>query len=197
VLRGHTAALNWAAYSPGGGEVITGSDDGTARIWKVALGRQVRVLSQPGEGVAYVAFSPDSRQAVTGGGVARLWNLSTGSAQVLRVPADVIGVGGFSPDGRWFTAGGIEPAAAPPSAWVWDTATGSLLARLVRGHTDTVNSAAFSPDGRSLITASSDGTVLIHSCDALRPVNELLALAAARHYRPLTPLERRQYLNQP
>jgi WD40 repeat protein len=155
------------------------------------------VLTQSGEPVTFVAFSPDGRQAVTGGTVARLWNLSTGSAQVLRVPVNVIGVGGFSPDGRWFTAGGIEREAAPPSAWVWDATTGSLLARLVRGHTDTVNSAAFSPDGRSLITASSDGTVLIHSCDALRPVNELLALAAARHYRPLTPLERRQYLNQP
>ena len=48
------------------------------------------------------------------------------------------------------------------------------------------------PGRRSDQAASSDGTVLIRSCDALRPVDELLALAAGKHNPPLTPQERRQ-----
>ena len=41
---------------------------------------------------------------------------------------------------------------------MWDAATGTLLATC-RGHTSKVVSAAFSPDGSRLVTASSDRTV--------------------------------------
>lgn len=40
---------------------------------------------------------------------------------------------------------------------VWDAYNGSLLAEL-RGHTDRVISATFSPDGQRVITASADNT---------------------------------------
>jgi WD40 repeat protein len=43
------------------------------------------------------------------------------------------------------------------TAWVWDAGSGRPLAKLA-GHTDRVHSAAFSPDGTRIVTASRDGT---------------------------------------
>jgi WD40 repeat protein len=43
---------------------------------------------------------------------------------------------------------------------VWDVATGEALHTLA-GHTDWVTSAAFSPDGQRVVTASDDGTARV------------------------------------
>jgi hypothetical protein len=48
-------------------------------------------------------------------------------------------------------------SAAGKDAYVWDCRSGRLLATL-RGHTDDVWSVAFSPDGKRLISASSDNS---------------------------------------
>lgn len=57
----------------------------------------------------------------------------------------------FSPDGRYLvTAEGL-------SARLLDLATGETL-RVFSGHTDMINPVVFSPDGKSILTGSIDGT---------------------------------------
>ena len=52
-------------------------------------------------------------------------------------------------------------AASPDfTARIWDAATGKELT-VLRGHTDAVRSAAFSPDGTRIVTASDDETARI------------------------------------
>src|SRR5262249_60356554 len=58
----------------------------------------------------------------------------------------------FSRDGARLVSAGED------GAWVWDAATGRVLATC-RGHNDKVLAAAFRPDGARLATASADGTV--------------------------------------
>ena len=70
--------------------------------------------------------------------------------QVLALPDSVIA---FSPDQR------SAVAVHEGTLRVWDTATGKPLTAPMQGHASTVNAAAFSPDGLTLVSAG-DGATL-------------------------------------
>jgi len=56
--------------------VLTGSRDGTARLWNIETGEQIRIFSGHEGWVNSVAFSPDEQYILTSGtdGTARLWD---------------------------------------------------------------------------------------------------------------------------
>jgi WD40 repeat protein len=58
---------------------------------------------------------------------------------------------------------------------VWNVASGQLLATTLQGHTDSVRSAVFSPDGQCIVTASEDQTARVFRVVALSEIAELLA----------------------
>ena len=69
-----------AAFSPDGARIVTGSQDGTARVWDAESGRQIAVLHDGGL-VKTVAFSPDGSRIVTASSRAgRIWNAADGRA---------------------------------------------------------------------------------------------------------------------
>lgn len=113
-------------------------------------------------GVESVAFSPDSRQFLSGGGddkTVRLWDVETrkevrrfeGSTQPVRSVA-------FSPDGRQAISSGWDTANSDFAIRLWEVDTGKELRRLT-GHTGHIWRAAFSPDGSQIISCSQDRTV--------------------------------------
>jgi WD40 repeat protein len=60
--------------------VHTASIDETARLWEVESGKELRRLTGHKGHVAALAFSADSRLALTAGddGIPRLWDVETG-----------------------------------------------------------------------------------------------------------------------
>ena len=65
----------------------------------------------------------------------------------------------FSPDGRWLTTVGGDPAVR-----LWETAHWQK-ARTLRGHTDPITAVDFSPNSRVLATGSRNGEVKLWSLD--------------------------------
>ena len=69
------------AFSPDGQRIVTGSGDGTAKVWDAASGRELLTLKGHSDRVASVAFSPDGQRIVTGSGdeTAKVWEAASGT----------------------------------------------------------------------------------------------------------------------
>jgi WD40 repeat protein/energy-coupling factor transporter ATP-binding protein EcfA2 len=176
VLRKHTDRLGAITLSPDGQTVLTGSYDGTARLWDLATGEPLRVLTGHSEHVVCVAWSPDGGRVATGSwdGTARIWNPATGDCM-----AELTGHSGWvssvawSPDGVHLATGSRDNTAG-----VWEVATGRLMRQLA-GHTDWVRSAEWRPDGRHLLTGSYDNTAAVWDWRTGKVLRELHAHTSA------------------
>jgi WD40 repeat protein len=73
----------------------------------------------------------------------------------------------------------LVTASEDETARVWDTATGIEVTTLY-GHSGPVISAAFSSDGRSVVTVSGDQMARVFRCELCGSVEELLELATKR-----------------
>ncbi len=125
-----------------------------------------------------IAFTPDGSQLVSASEdkTIRVWDVATGKTlrtirgeAALGEPGKIFAMA-LSPDGKLLAAGGwMEKAAANPCCGVirvYDFISGKLVA-LLKGHTSVVDSLAFSPDGRYLISGSDDNTAIVWEIGSL------------------------------
>jgi WD40 repeat protein len=152
ILTGLTYGAASVAFSPDGKTLASGSYDDTIRLWDVATGRTIRILTGH-TGVYTVAFSPDGKTLASGGAddSVRLWDVATG--RTIRILTSHIGEAdsvAFSPDGKILASGNLDHTVR-----LWDVATGRTI-RILTGHTGAVSSVAFSPDGKTLATGTED-----------------------------------------
>jgi len=173
-LRGGVACV---AFSPDGRRLASGtsahlvfappSDDHTIRLWDAETGACLRTLEGHTDGVDAVAFSPDGRRLVSGGGdkTVRLWDAETGAClRTLEGHSEGVRSVAFSPDGRRLASGSCwrtthwQPERDDRSVRLWDAETGACL-RVLEGHAEQVSCVAFSPDGRRLASGSWDFSI--------------------------------------
>jgi tetratricopeptide (TPR) repeat protein len=133
-----------------------------------------------------LVFTSDGKQLVSAGEdkVIRVWDWQTGSTmrtirgQVAPGPEGRIFAIALSPDGRWLAAAGWMAQGFWPRSnevgdiRLYDFATGNLVG-LLRGHGDAVNSLAFLPDGKLLISGSADHTAILWDVGDRRLVHQL------------------------
>ncbi|WP_261556340.1 P-loop NTPase fold protein, partial [Frankia tisae] len=76
----HDGGVLAVAVTPDGQQIITGGDDGTARVWDLADGTPRRRLVGHTAAVHGVAVTPDGAEVVSVGadGTIRVWNLGSG-----------------------------------------------------------------------------------------------------------------------
>jgi WD40 repeat protein/Flp pilus assembly protein TadD len=129
--------------------ILTGSWDGTARLWDAASGLPLEPPIRNPDSVRSAAFSPDGRTILTGcqDPTARLWDAATGT-QVGR-PLEHRGTvfsAVFSANGRSLLTGSRDGLAR-----LWDGEVGQPLGRVL-DYGSLMWPVAFSRDGKTILT---------------------------------------------
>jgi WD40 repeat protein len=154
------------------------------RLWPVAFGiSESRRFDGHQLPVDALEFSPDGRYVLSGGrdDAMRLWDIHTGEeVRHFDGQASPVRCMAFSSDGSRMASGcgdrhlatGKPPGFTDCTVGLWDVATGQELSRF-GGHTDQVNTVAFSPDGRYLASAGADGSLCLLDGNTLHEVRRL------------------------
>lgn len=122
-------------------------------------------------GVNTVAWSPDGKYLVSGGGdlTIQVWDSTTGTTQVTMPIGQIVYAVAWSPDGKrvisgndgtFFSTSGYSIADGP-SAQVFDVGTGRQVLQFT--DQDFVDAAAWSPDGKQIATGGRDRHLVLPS----------------------------------
>jgi WD40 repeat protein len=155
---GNTTLLNHGGYA----KTTTFSPDGrylvscgsSLTLWDLKNGGDERALSVPVQSINTVEISPDGRTlalAPQSDGEIVLWNLEQSKMGTIPLKSErpILSLA-FSPDGHYLAAGDIGDNA---SVMIWDLDRGLLTLRF-RWPFGPLKAIKFSPDGKSLATAS-------------------------------------------
>jgi WD40 repeat protein/energy-coupling factor transporter ATP-binding protein EcfA2 len=161
--RDDRGAINAVAFDPSGKMLLTGSDDGTARLYDAQTGDPKAVLSrstaagaagnQPG--VVSALFSPSSNCIATtySDGSVSFWTLNGDAIAELRARGGNAGAADFSPDGSLFITG-----ARDGDLFVWHPP--STLVRADAAQAGSIDSITVDGQG-DILTASRDGSAAL------------------------------------
>ena len=176
-VRGDWFAL---AFTPNGKFAATGlwfpplrmdgelpPSEPTVHVWDVSAGKRVKSLRKSASPIVRLMFSPDGETLAVIGFPARLelWHLPTGRLlremnliNLVDVPRTfVMPTVAFAPHGQWLAFTHQEGEIV-----LLETMTGKEILTL-RGHEGYVNSLAFAPDSRRLLSGGRDTTALLWS----------------------------------
>ena len=158
------AKFQVSAFSPDGNTLAIGDWLGIW-LWDITT-RPYKFKEIDTQSIDSIAFSPDGKAIASGrrNGKVILWDAISGEKIATFIGHTSYNRGiairsiAFSPDGKMIASGG--------SYWedktvrLWDVATATEHATLT-AHTGSITGVTFSPDGRTLASASRDGTVLL------------------------------------
>jgi len=156
-LSGHQDAVLAVAFSPDGDTLVSGSGDRAIKLWDVQTGRVLRTLTGHRGDIFSVAFHPDGKRIASGSGdrTCKVWNFATGKVERTLDCGAAVKSLSFRADGTLLAAGSGGFYRRRGTVRVWKVADGALKYEL-RGHKNWINSIQFSPDGKTLATASKE-----------------------------------------
>lgn len=155
-FEGHTGFIESICYSPNGKYIVSGSEDKTIKLWEAATGECIKTLSGHTSPVYAVAYSLDGKTVASGSfdHIIKIWKVATGECVKTLKAKMVVTSLSYSPDGAYLAS----------SFWdneikLWDIATEECI-KTFGGHTNSIYSVCYSPNGKYLATGSADGVKL-------------------------------------
>ncbi len=182
-----TAAIK---FNANGTRAITGSSYyGRITLWDVSTGQQLQSYAYPFLGPTFaISFGP-GETTILGAGITDLYLWDKQSNEIIRYypgHSQWSWSLDLSSDYKYVISGGNDG-----NLILWDFATGQLLHRL--NFSQSVNSVAFNPDGRTAYAVTRDGQ-LVEWRVADKTLPELLDwIVVNRYLRELTCAEKLQY----
>lgn len=151
------------SISSDGKQIVSGSWDGTLKIWDADNGNEIRTLSGHQDRVQSVCFSPDGRLIASGSydKTIKIWDATSGTEmQTLSGHQNTVQSICFSPDGKQIASGSWDNTIK-----IWYVGS-DVEPRTLIGHQNYVLSVCFSSDGRRIISGSQDKTIKIWDADS-------------------------------
>jgi WD40 repeat protein len=169
VLQAHTGNIDSMAYSPDGRTLLSGSQDGTVKLWDLATYKERARFEFSGLRISAVDFSPDGKLILANpkrwlAGSLKVWDVGSGKlVHDLHSPVSPSHCL-FSRDGKMIVvAGGVyfnrKGLQGNPICRV-NLATGAQR-RLMVGHKQEIGYLAAAPDGLLIVSGSSDRTARV------------------------------------
>jgi WD40 repeat protein len=150
------------AFSPDGTLLAAANEGNTVRLWQVPGGKHVADLDGDLFRFHCIAFSPDGKRVLAGGGdwkaggicQVNVWDVASKKQVIaLRSPDRAILAVAVSPDSKTIASGGLGN-----SIHLWNAETGEET-KTLRGHTRWIHALAFMPDGATLVSGAEDGII--------------------------------------
>ncbi|MFT4710597.1 MAG: WD40 repeat protein/tRNA A-37 threonylcarbamoyl transferase component Bud32 [Bacteroidia bacterium] len=170
LVQGHSANVSSIAIDNLGMSLVTGSSDGTMRLWSRLSFQATTMLAGHEEDITALGFSANGDVIATASmdATIRLWDSNTAETmQVLRGHDKFVKCLAFSLDGQWLASGTGDRSEVDPETGkrtklkseirLWDAKSGDFFT-VFQHHTKYLTDMAFSPDSRFLAVASGDKT---------------------------------------
>ena len=158
----HRRSVTSVAFSPDGSTLASADWTGVA-LWYVATGDLLKKIEPRRGGHGdnpSIAYSPDGTTlAVAGGGgfyaSISLWDVASGN--LTKTLEEGAGNIAYSPDGATIVGMG---GSSGRTVRLWDVATGRIR-KTFMGHSNRINSIAFSPDGTTIASGDDYGALFL------------------------------------
>ena len=158
-IKGHKVGTWRVVYSPDGENIVSVSEDFTAKIWD-SQGNLITDLVSHTDVIRNIAFSPDSQIIATASHdkTVKLWNIRGKLLATLNESNDGAGSVAFSPNGMM----AIGDHNGEIKLWQLERKLDRItfnFIKTLKGHLGEVRQIAFSPDGQLIASASADNTI--------------------------------------
>ncbi|KIK63078.1 hypothetical protein GYMLUDRAFT_163831 [Collybiopsis luxurians FD-317 M1] len=171
----HKSSVFAVAAHPTQPLAVSGGEDDLGYIWDITDGEVIVKLTGHSDSVSCVAWSTDGDLVSTGGmdGKIRLWR-RVGKEDYrtweflteLQGPDEVMFL-------KWHPKGNVLLAGSNDSTlWLWQLPSGNTM-QVFAGHTGPVQCGTFTPDGKRIVSACGDGTLILWDPRSPTPVFKL------------------------